>query len=596
MKKYFYNNYLTLSVFITLVFAIAYLITAPHAVQGLDTGQLVINSYKLLISHPPGYPLFTLYNWLITHILPFSTIFFRAAIGSSLCMIISLLLFARMTNFKTMGLGIAFLIGSSQLFWTWAIIPDVFAMHVFFITLFIMLADKPDLYNNKWFVLLMALSIAHHHTIVLCLPLLLYAAYVNRRQYKSHLYALLGGVIGFSLYLVFFLFDDNLNSWIDIRDLNDLIKHFLRADYGTFKLANHSKESDFMGLAQMAANYFVKNFWSLIVILLLSLKNLRHRNEETHIALLHFTTLISWVFFFAMMDLELDFSGYEVVQRFLIMPLLLTLASIYFLTRELSKPIVMILLVANIIFNFISSFPLVDHSKKNAHEVVARFILDKIPSTPSVLHIETTAWSGIYYLINTDLKYQHIILVFPTIQHKKYQEKLYRMKPDLFITPPAQAESFFSNINYERYKLFTDVVKFKNATGWDIIHHDLAIEIKPGIGKVEYFCSNEPQDIFINQIKGLANKDFARIDSNAQISMILFNCHFSKTSQYLSLGDTQGAKETIEKITSTMPLHLAAQVERCLLVEDEIEKLQCLAKLSNLSIDRRYFEKGYRNF
>ena len=75
-------DWLTFGVTTLLVLA-GYLYTLAPDLTLEDSGELAVGSFYAGIPHPPGYPVWTLYTWLWTVILPFSNIAWRVAVGEA---------------------------------------------------------------------------------------------------------------------------------------------------------------------------------------------------------------------------------------------------------------------------------------------------------------------------------------------------------------------------------------------------------------------------------------------------------------------------------------------------------------------------------
>lgn len=69
-----------ITTFLTLV---GYLWTIAPDLTLEDSGELAVASYYAGVPHPPGYPVWTLYTWLFTVLLPFSNIAWRVAVSSA---------------------------------------------------------------------------------------------------------------------------------------------------------------------------------------------------------------------------------------------------------------------------------------------------------------------------------------------------------------------------------------------------------------------------------------------------------------------------------------------------------------------------------
>lgn len=67
----------------TLVMFLAYFYTLAPDLTLEDSGELAVGSYYAGVPHPPGYPVWTVYTWFFTVILPFSNIAWRVAVSSA---------------------------------------------------------------------------------------------------------------------------------------------------------------------------------------------------------------------------------------------------------------------------------------------------------------------------------------------------------------------------------------------------------------------------------------------------------------------------------------------------------------------------------
>jgi tetratricopeptide (TPR) repeat protein len=67
----------------TLLILTGYLLTIAPQVTLEDSGELAVASQYAGVPHPPGYPVWTIYTWLFTKIIPFSNIAFRVAVSSA---------------------------------------------------------------------------------------------------------------------------------------------------------------------------------------------------------------------------------------------------------------------------------------------------------------------------------------------------------------------------------------------------------------------------------------------------------------------------------------------------------------------------------
>jgi thioredoxin-like negative regulator of GroEL len=62
---------------------IGYMLTLAPDLTLEDSGELAVGSMYAGVPHPPGYPLWTLFTWVFTKIIPFSNIAFRVSVASA---------------------------------------------------------------------------------------------------------------------------------------------------------------------------------------------------------------------------------------------------------------------------------------------------------------------------------------------------------------------------------------------------------------------------------------------------------------------------------------------------------------------------------
>src|SRR5262249_26308419 len=75
-------DWLTLLITFAVVWIGYYLTLAPeHTLE--DSGELATSSFYAGIPHPPGYPVWTIYTWLWTVLLPIKNIAWRVALGEA---------------------------------------------------------------------------------------------------------------------------------------------------------------------------------------------------------------------------------------------------------------------------------------------------------------------------------------------------------------------------------------------------------------------------------------------------------------------------------------------------------------------------------
>ena len=133
---------------------LAYLWTLAPDLTLEDCGELATASYYLGVPHAPGYPIWTLYSWLFTVLIPFSNVAFRVAISSAVAAalangILGLMVsrlsgtllesvdwFADLDEARKKAIGMmagivsALLIGFNGFMWSQAVIVEVYTLSV----------------------------------------------------------------------------------------------------------------------------------------------------------------------------------------------------------------------------------------------------------------------------------------------------------------------------------------------------------------------------------------------------------------------------------------------------------------------------------
>ena len=71
-------DWITMGITFLVVF-IGYLITLAPDLTLEDSGELAVGSFYAGVPHPPGYPVWTIYTWLFTVLVPISNIAYRVA-------------------------------------------------------------------------------------------------------------------------------------------------------------------------------------------------------------------------------------------------------------------------------------------------------------------------------------------------------------------------------------------------------------------------------------------------------------------------------------------------------------------------------------
>jgi hypothetical protein len=269
LKKYF-------GIFTGIIAFIVYLTTiAPSVVEG-DASELAIVQATLGISHPTGYPLFTLLGHLFYLLpLPFSPIFTFNLLSSVYCSlsvifvayIIKLILenssfviFAGSTKEESTApekgndtsIILASVFGAllwafSYLVWYFSASTEVYSLHICLISAIVYFSlktyftDESDKsYLKYWIIIgvLLALSFSHHLTIIYLIPglflLLYYKHGISSRSFKLFLLTsaiIIAGVVLLYSYLIIRAQQNPFMNWGDPSTLKNLFIHITGGQY-----------------------------------------------------------------------------------------------------------------------------------------------------------------------------------------------------------------------------------------------------------------------------------------------------------------------------------------------------------------------------
>ena len=202
-------------------------------IPGGDSGDLVAAAFEFGVPHPPGYPLYTMFVWLLTRI-PLFTPAWRAGLASSiphaLTLVFVFLLTKRLSGSILAGLFAALMLLGNYIFFLYSVTPEVFALFDLFVILLIYVLGSPYL-----FAFLFGLSLTHHHVILFLAPAILYNFYNRYKQYNYYKIAagFLLGLLPY-LYIPFAARGIAIVNWDRAIDMQGFLRLVTRQDYGSF--------------------------------------------------------------------------------------------------------------------------------------------------------------------------------------------------------------------------------------------------------------------------------------------------------------------------------------------------------------------------
>ncbi len=287
----------------TLMVLGGYLYTISPDLTLEDCGELAVGSMYAGVPHPPGYPVWTIYTWLFTKLIPFSNISFRVSVASAVASSVSAglvgLLISRgssmilegIDSFKTLerrwenpicvvsGLVGGLLLGFNGYIWSQSVIVEVYTLAV--LTLMAVLAfllrwihaphQRRYLYLAFFFF---GLCFCNHQTLIVAAMGLEIAVLAADRRLGRYFficnvlvftYVALGRAFGFSgiladnpgVYLIFTAV--GLGSSVTVFAFNGKIPATVR-NYAV------------IGLAVVSALLALLHFWSVSSVMELNMK------------------------------------------------------------------------------------------------------------------------------------------------------------------------------------------------------------------------------------------------------------------------------------------------------------------------------------
>jgi len=149
---------------------VLYAATSPRGVALEDDGLFILSSYFLGIEHPPGFPLHTLLGKLFT-LLPFGSVAYRvhllsALFGALTCGLLWMCA-RRLTEGRLPAYLAALGLGLAPVFWSQAVIAEVYTLNTFFFALLVWLGLSASPQRLYWMALAFGLSLSNHWPLML---------------------------------------------------------------------------------------------------------------------------------------------------------------------------------------------------------------------------------------------------------------------------------------------------------------------------------------------------------------------------------------------------------------------------------------------
>ena len=311
---------------LSLAFFGLYAATCATTVQGGDSGQFTLLAALGGIAHPPGYPVHTLLLMAVGQ-LPvnpaWSSALLSAALGATTLGVVAQAL--RRRHGEVPALAAAAALGCAPTFWHYSVVAEVFSGAALSFALVLLVASRiaEGARGPRWQLALglaVAAGVAHHHVIVFLTPLAVWAFW---RAGPRHVHATVAGLLpGFLAYLTL-LRPGGGWRWADPSTLEHVVEHFLRRDFGTFKLTIHDAdvawwEHPLLYLRDLPGETFVVFLAAALVGLVAALRS----DRGFHLALLA-AFLLSGLGFLGLFNVPAEGLGAAMAKRFHIPSLVL---------------------------------------------------------------------------------------------------------------------------------------------------------------------------------------------------------------------------------------------------------------------------------
>jgi hypothetical protein len=248
-----------------------YVATAARDIVVGDSGEFLSAAATLGVAHPSGYPLLVLlghaFSWL-----PIGPVAFRINLVAVVCGAVTVGLIFSLA--RTLGVGLlpaaiaAFLLAFNPLFWEWSLAVEAFPLNnALAAALMYCLVRWESEPKRTGFLVTAALcgglGVANHLTIIFLIPFVLVVmwrrrGYVGARALVACVAAIALGLVPY-LYIPWAASRHPFVNWGSIASATDLLRHFLRSDYGTGRLvaAGAASGSPLERLGDFAASFTI---------------------------------------------------------------------------------------------------------------------------------------------------------------------------------------------------------------------------------------------------------------------------------------------------------------------------------------------------
>jgi hypothetical protein len=472
--------------FVVFLVFFNYFLFQSRTIFGGDSAEFLTVIATKSIAHPPGYPFYTLIGILFNKILFFLPYLERvntiSILSTSLaCFLIYKILSLYKVN-KTISLYTPLFFSSIYLVWLYSIVSEVFALHLFLITLVVYAGFKYNLTNKKNYLILFylafGLGLAHHHTIVIfTLPFIL-----TNRKFIVREIIFIFIFLPIYLYPIFSSMNNPPLDWENSQTLIGLLRLFTRYSYGIISPYYQSIPDLINQLAILVSVviYVLGDFKPIsiffIVIGLISIKRFTKKNYYVFSLTLFFYLIFLYLTNF---NVNQSFSQ-ATFERFLI-PFYLILIFYFafgiqqvynwlmfysskfkreYLSR-LSLIFFSIIILFLLINNYLLSYSIIQSLNKN--DLYKKFVINLFTYLPKnsilLLKSDLTYFPSSYFYYVENYR-NDVSLIFPGMFFRDYYlKKIQTVYPNIDFKNVTRVENFL--LNNKKIDIFTEIAYSK---------------------------------------------------------------------------------------------------------------------------------------
>ena len=285
---------LCLIVFVAHTLWVGY--ASTKGLQASDSSEFVLAAVQDIRIHPPGYPLLSLwgslFQWCSDN--PIWNTALAMGVLHSIALVFVFDALTRLFKRGAIALWVTSILAVQPLWIRYSTIPEAFpALSLVYAGLFwLLIQQQYARWHSFLFGGLLCLGLGTHHLFVLALPMILLLVWRYRQSWWIWL---IGVGLGLCSYGLLWNEEHTGWSWGQIRDVPDLIRYFLRTDYGTFQITHHANAGTWWGTPVEYLKTLVLESWCVFCLGLLGVV-LPIRNVQQCFRFELLMTILSWLF------------------------------------------------------------------------------------------------------------------------------------------------------------------------------------------------------------------------------------------------------------------------------------------------------------